>query len=84
MVLVIKGSAPQTMMMTQLVSLNGVCMLTTFSGALDPIHSSKCAALLLTADSPRPSGERKVKGPYFEFAKKKWETEDTFRFAHLL
>ena len=38
------------------------------------------AGLLLHADSPHPSGERKVKGPYFEFAKKKWETEDTFRY----
>ncbi|KAK9866792.1 hypothetical protein WJX84_011471 [Apatococcus fuscideae] len=30
--------------------------------------------------SPNPQllSERK-KGPYFEFAKKKWETEDTFR-----
>lgn len=37
------------------------------------------AGLLLNADSPHPNGERKVKGPYFEFAKKKWETEDTFR-----
>lgn len=32
-----------------------------------------------SGDSPHPNGERKVKGPYFEFAKKKWETEDTFR-----
>ena len=44
----------------------------------------QCTALLTTADSPHPSGERKVKGPYFEFAKKKWETEDTFRYVHLL
>lgn len=39
---------------------------------------------VLIADSPHPNGERKVKGPYFEFAKKKWETEDTFRYGHLL
>ena len=36
---------------------------------------------ILEGDSPHPggSGDRKPKGPYFEFAKKKWETEDTFR-----
>ena len=39
---------------------------------------------LLAGDSPHPNGERKVKGPYFEFAKKKWETEDTFRHASIL
>ena len=52
------------------------------------VHHSCCfSADLLTAgmflnagDSPHPNGERKAKGPYFEFAKKKWETEDTFRY----
>ena len=41
---------------------------------------------VLAGDSPHPGGngsERKAKGPYFEFAKKKWETEDTFRFVLL-
>lgn len=40
--------------------------------------------LLHVGDSPHPGGngsERKAKGPYFEFAKKKWETEDTFRYC---
>ena len=39
---------------------------------------------MLAGDSPHPNGERKVKGPYFEFAKKKWETEDTFRHPSIL
>ena len=73
------------MMMTQLVSLNDVSMPHHVHKGARPIQSTlPYTAPVLIADGPHPNGERKVKGPYFEFAKKKWETEDTFRYGHLL
>ena len=47
---------------------------------LFPAHLLTASMFLNAGDSPHPNGERKAKGPYFEFAKKKWETEDTFRY----
>jgi len=81
--MVIKGSEHQMMMMIHLVGMVGHTL-----SAQSLVHHSCCfSAHLLTAgvflnagDSPHPNGERKAKGPYFEFAKKKWETEDTFRY----
>ena len=71
------------MMMIHLVGMVGHTL-----SAQNLVHHSCCfSADFLTAsmclkagDSPHPNGERKAKGPYFEFAKKKWETEDTFRY----
>jgi len=81
--MVIKGSEHQMMMMIHLVGMVGHTL-----SAQSLVHHSCCfSAHLLTAgvflnagDSPHPNGERKAKGPYFEFAKKKWETEDTVRY----
>lgn len=74
---VTKGSAAPMMMTTPLVSLTSVSVLAAHTSC--NVSYATQTHLPSIADSPHPNGDRKVKGPYFEFAKKKWETEDTFR-----
>lgn len=76
---VTKGSGALLRMMTPLVSLFNASTPDAMTNFLPVKAHNPNAGLLLNADSPHPNGDRKVKGPYFEFAKKKWETEDTFR-----
>lgn len=81
--MVIKGSERQMMMMIHLVGMVGHTLkpqsLVHYPCCL-LAHLMIASVFVNAGDSPHPNGERKAKGPYFEFAKKKWETEDTFRY----